>query len=81
MTNHLTQHGSSQASPPQHVDPSKKRPKVLIIGGGLGGLSLGMLLQQTDIPYEIFERASEPKALGKCVRKFCGLSVEKVAGF
>ncbi|KAG0316100.1 hypothetical protein BGZ97_007390 [Linnemannia gamsii] len=67
MTNHLTQHGSSQASPPQHVDPSKKRPKVLIIGGGLGGLSLGMLLQQTDIPYEIFERASEPKALGSAI--------------
>ncbi|KAF9927653.1 hypothetical protein FBU30_002992 [Linnemannia zychae] len=52
---------------PQHVDPSKKRPKVLIIGGGLGGLSLGMLLQQTDIPYEIYERASEPKALGSAI--------------
>ncbi|KAF9143381.1 hypothetical protein BG015_000434 [Linnemannia schmuckeri] len=50
-----------------HVDPTKKRPKVLIVGGGLGGLSLGMLLQQTDIPYENFERASEPKALGSAI--------------
>ncbi|KAF9118197.1 hypothetical protein BGW39_001389, partial [Mortierella sp. 14UC] len=56
-----------QTRRPQHVDPSKKRPKVLIVGGGLGGLSLGMLLQQTDIPYEIFERASEPKALGSAI--------------
>lgn len=62
-----------QTSQPQYVDSTKKRPKVLIAGGGLGGLSLGMLLQQTDIPYEIFERATEPKALGKCKK-----SVENV---
>ncbi|KAF9127565.1 hypothetical protein BGX30_014731 [Mortierella sp. GBA39] len=62
MTTSIAQ--PSQTKQPQHVDPAKKRPKVLIAGGGLGGLSLGMLLQQTDIPYEIFERATEPKALG-----------------
>lgn len=73
MTTSFAQHNPAQARQPQHVDPSKKRPKVLIVGGGLGGLSLGMLLQQTDIPYEIFERASEPKALGKCVGQFYGL--------
>lgn len=41
-----------------------KRPKVLIVGAGLGGLTLGMILQKTDIPYEIIERASEVKPLG-----------------
>ncbi|KAF9086672.1 hypothetical protein BGX23_008654 [Mortierella sp. AD031] len=41
-----------------------KRPKVLIVGAGLGGLTLGMLLQKTDIPYEIYERAPEVKPLG-----------------
>ncbi|KAG0202462.1 hypothetical protein BGX33_009698 [Mortierella sp. NVP41] len=40
------------------------RPKVLIVGAGLGGLTLGAILQKSDIPYEIFERASEVKALG-----------------
>ncbi|KAF9091035.1 hypothetical protein BGX23_005551 [Mortierella sp. AD031] len=36
-----------------------KRPKVLIVGVGLGGLTLGAILQKSDIPYEIFERAPE----------------------
>lgn len=42
-----------------------KRPKVLIVGAGLGGLTLGAILQKTDIPYEIFERAPKVKPLGK----------------
>ncbi|KAG0362915.1 hypothetical protein BGX24_005038, partial [Mortierella sp. AD032] len=67
MTTPSAQNTSSQTRQPQHVDQTKKRPKVLIVGGGLGGLSLGMLFQQTDIPYEIFERASEPKALGSAI--------------
>ncbi|KAG0207759.1 hypothetical protein BGX33_006653 [Mortierella sp. NVP41] len=40
-----------------------KKPKVLIVGAGIGGLTLGMILQKTDIPYEIFERAAEVKPL------------------
>lgn len=42
-----------------------KRPKVLIVGAGLGGLTLGAILQKSDIPYEIFERAPEVKPLGR----------------
>ncbi|KAF9920049.1 hypothetical protein FBU30_010219 [Linnemannia zychae] len=41
-----------------------RRPKVLIVGAGLGGLTLAMLLQKTDIPFEIYERAPEVKPLG-----------------
>ncbi|KAG0282526.1 hypothetical protein BGZ96_000380 [Linnemannia gamsii] len=41
-----------------------RRPKVLIVGAGLGGLTLGAILQKTDIPYEIFERAPAVKPLG-----------------
>ncbi|KAG0373918.1 hypothetical protein BGX24_011062 [Mortierella sp. AD032] len=44
-----------------------KRPKVLIVGAGLGGLTLGAILQKTDIPYEIFERAPEMKPLGSAI--------------
>ncbi|KAF8943003.1 hypothetical protein BGZ47_005916 [Haplosporangium gracile] len=44
-----------------------KRPKVLIVGAGLGGLTLGAILQKSDIPYEIIERASEVKPLGSAM--------------
>ncbi|KAH7056121.1 hypothetical protein BKA57DRAFT_500473 [Linnemannia elongata] len=40
-----------------------KRPKVLIVGAGLAGLTLGMLLHKADIPFEIYERAAEIKPL------------------
>lgn len=42
-----------------------KRPKVLIVGAGIGGLTLGILLQKGGIDYQIFERAKEVKPLGK----------------
>lgn len=42
-----------------------KKPKVLIVGAGIGGLTLGNLLQKGGIPYLIVERAKEVKPLGK----------------
>lgn len=44
-----------------------KRPKVLIVGGGLGGLTLGILLHKAGIPFEIYERVTEVKPFGKNV--------------
>ncbi|KAF9922479.1 hypothetical protein FBU30_007368 [Linnemannia zychae] len=44
-----------------------KRPKVLIVGAGIAGLTLGMLLNKTDIPFEIYERAPEVKPLGSAM--------------
>ncbi|KAG0282527.1 hypothetical protein BGZ96_000381 [Linnemannia gamsii] len=44
-----------------------KRPKVLIVGAGLGGLTLGAILQKSDIPYDIFERAPKVKPLGSAI--------------
>ncbi|KAK5797005.1 hypothetical protein F5H01DRAFT_359381 [Linnemannia elongata] len=44
-----------------------KRPKVLIVGAGLGGLTLGMLLHKANIPFEIYERAPEVKPLGSAM--------------
>jgi flavin-dependent dehydrogenase len=49
-----------------NADTHSARPKVLIVGAGLGGLALGMILQKTDTPYEIFERAPEIKPPGAC---------------
>ncbi|KAG0293463.1 hypothetical protein BGZ96_002805 [Linnemannia gamsii] len=41
-----------------------KPPRVLIAGAGLGGLFLGILLENSGIPYEIFERSAEIRPLG-----------------
>ncbi|KAF8965991.1 hypothetical protein BGZ46_000467, partial [Entomortierella lignicola] len=43
------------------------RPEVLIVGAGIGGLMLAILLDQINIPYHIFERASEVKPLGSAM--------------
>ncbi|KAF9350090.1 hypothetical protein BGX26_011682 [Mortierella sp. AD094] len=51
----------------QHATDAKPRPDVLIIGAGIGGLTLAILLEQINIPYHIFERASEVKPLGSAM--------------
>ncbi|KAF8975403.1 hypothetical protein BGZ46_009148 [Entomortierella lignicola] len=56
----------------QNVPVDNPRPQVLIIGAGIGGLILAMLLEQVDIPYHIFERASEVKQLGSAMALTAG---------
>lgn len=46
------------------------RPKVLIVGAGLAGLTLGMLLHKAGIPFEIYERAAVVKPLGKFSQRY-----------
>ncbi|KAF9136069.1 hypothetical protein BGW39_008032 [Mortierella sp. 14UC] len=43
------------------------KPKVLIVGAGLGGLMLGALLEKSGVPYLIFERATAVKPLGSAM--------------
>jgi cation diffusion facilitator CzcD-associated flavoprotein CzcO len=40
------------------------KPVVMIAGAGLGGLMMGILLERMNVPYHIFERATEIKPLG-----------------
>ncbi|KAF9539243.1 hypothetical protein EC957_005621 [Mortierella hygrophila] len=40
------------------------KPRVLIVGGGLGGLMLGGLLERSGVPYAIFERVAKAKPVG-----------------
>ncbi|KAK3817834.1 MAG: hypothetical protein J3R72DRAFT_529484 [Linnemannia gamsii] len=48
-----------------------KRPKVLIVGAGVAGLTLGILLHKANIPFEIYERAAEVKPLGSAMYFNC----------
>ncbi|KAF9992960.1 hypothetical protein BGZ80_008333, partial [Entomortierella chlamydospora] len=49
------------------MSPESTKPKVLIVGAGIGGLTLGAILEKADIPYEIFEKASSIKPLGSAI--------------
>ncbi|KAG0021952.1 hypothetical protein BGZ81_008731 [Podila clonocystis] len=44
-----------------------KKPKVLIVGAGIGGLMLANLLQKGNVPFDIYERAKEVKPLGSAM--------------
>ncbi|KAF9132821.1 hypothetical protein BGX30_012516 [Mortierella sp. GBA39] len=44
--------------------PPRAYPRVIIVGGGLGGLMLAILLDKMGVPYHIFERAPKVKPLG-----------------
>ena len=38
--------------------------EVLIVGGGIGGLTLALSLHQAEVPCRVFEAAPEIKPLG-----------------
>ncbi|KAF9365959.1 hypothetical protein BGX34_007318 [Mortierella sp. NVP85] len=48
-------------------ETASTRPEVVIIGAGIGGLTLALLLEQIDVSYHIFERATSIRPLGASV--------------
>ncbi|KAF9346248.1 hypothetical protein BGX26_002259 [Mortierella sp. AD094] len=51
----------------QQAPGATPRPEVFIIGAGIAGLTLAILLEQINVPYHIFERASEVRPLGSAM--------------
>ncbi|KAG0346663.1 hypothetical protein BG005_000616 [Podila minutissima] len=43
------------------------RPRVMIVGAGLGGVTLALLLERANVPYALFERAAQVKPLGSAI--------------
>lgn len=57
---------TSAKTHPGTTEPST-RPKVLIVGAGIGGMTLGMLLTKAGVPFDIYERAAAVKPLGSAL--------------
>lgn len=61
----------STAKPKPPLTPEEltnlDKPKVLIVGAGIGGITLGILLKKADVKFEIYERAHEVKPLGNMI--------------
>lgn len=73
MSNHanipLDAHHQTASTNAYHESPPPL-PRVIIVGGGLGGLLLAVILEQVGIPYTVFERSSEMKPLGKTASSY-----------
>ncbi|KAG0087223.1 hypothetical protein BGZ93_008070 [Podila epicladia] len=50
-----------------------EKPKVLVIGAGLGGVTLCLLLEKAGVNYELFERAAQVKPLGSAISLGAGI--------
>ncbi|KAF9337521.1 hypothetical protein BG006_004347 [Podila minutissima] len=50
------------------------KPKILIVGAGIGGLLLGNLLRKAGCQFLIIEKAKELKPLGSCMAAGSGVS-------
>ncbi|KAF9300973.1 hypothetical protein BGZ74_007294 [Mortierella antarctica] len=50
------------------------KPKILIVGAGIGGLLLGNLLHKAGCQFLIIEKANELKPLGSCMAAGSGVS-------
>ncbi|GJJ71466.1 hypothetical protein EMPS_03816 [Entomortierella parvispora] len=46
---------------------AQQKPKVLIVGAGIGGVCLALLLEKAGVPYLVLERADEIKFLGSAI--------------
>ncbi|KAG0210645.1 hypothetical protein BGX28_009071 [Mortierella sp. GBA30] len=56
------------SSPPSpRPSDSQLRPHILIVGGGIGGLTLAILLEHARISYTVLERSTSVRLLGSAI--------------
>ncbi|KAF9101513.1 hypothetical protein BGX29_005525 [Mortierella sp. GBA35] len=55
------------SAPASTTESIPDRLRVLIVGGGIGGLMLGLMLERASIDYVILERSSEIRPLGSAI--------------
>ncbi|KAG0316570.1 hypothetical protein BG000_004820, partial [Podila horticola] len=58
---------SSQSIPASCEKSTVTKATVIIVGSGIGGLTLAALLERAGIEYQIFERAAKVKPLGSAL--------------
>ncbi|KAG0333474.1 hypothetical protein BG000_009118 [Podila horticola] len=51
----------------ENIDGPPRKPKVLIAGAGIGGLTLAILLKKAGVNFLVLERAKEIKPLGSAM--------------
>ncbi|KAG0029271.1 hypothetical protein BGZ81_003978 [Podila clonocystis] len=56
----------------QEIEDAKK-PTVLIVGAGIGGLTLAILLHKAKVPFLVFERSLQVKPLGSAMSLGCNV--------
>ncbi|KFH67359.1 hypothetical protein MVEG_06093 [Podila verticillata NRRL 6337] len=56
-----------------NVHSAQRRPKVMIVGAGIGGLFLALLLETAGIPYDIYERQEEVNPLNSAMAFGCNV--------
>lgn len=49
------------------MSETQKQLTVMIVGAGLGGLTLALLLEKAKINYHVYEKAAEVKPLGMII--------------
>ena len=55
---------SSRAGVTKRMSDNGKRPPVLVIGGGIGGLATALALSRKGVPVQVIEQAPEFKEIG-----------------
>lgn len=57
---------TAKQKPPLTVEEleNMEKPKVLISGAGIGGLTLAILLKKANIPFLVLEKTHDAKPLG-----------------